>query len=52
MLTQELLKKKEKIKNLKKKAKGKKKWNNYTWLKNEEVTGKIITDSSIWFHPP
>mgnify|MGYP005818721179 CR=1 FL=1 len=41
-----------KIKNLKKKARGKKGWDNYTWLKNEEVTGKIITDSSIWFHPP
>jgi hypothetical protein len=41
-----------KIKNLKKKAKGKKGWDNYTWLDYEEVTGKGITDSSIFLHPP
>lgn len=43
---------KRKTKNLKKKAKGKRGWNNYTWINYKEVTGKFITDSFIWIHPP
>lgn len=43
---------KRRDKNLKKKAKGKRGWDNYTWIDKNETTGKIITDSSIWIHPP
>lgn len=41
-----------KIKNIKKKTKGKRGWDNYTWIDNHEITGKVITDSSFWIHPP
>ena len=41
-----------KVKNLKKKAKGKRRWDNYTWIDDYEITGKVITDSSFWLHPP
>jgi hypothetical protein len=35
-----------------KKEQGKKGWDNWTWLQTKEVTGYILTDSSLWMHPP
>lgn len=33
-------------------AKGKKRWDNYTWMTKKETTGFIENDSVIWLHPP
>jgi hypothetical protein len=32
--------------------KGKRGWDNYTWIEKSEITGKIENDSILWLHPP
>lgn len=32
--------------------KGKRGWDNYTWIEKSEITGKVENDSVIWLHPP
>jgi hypothetical protein len=43
---------KRRIKNLKKKAKGKRGWDNYTWIETEETTGKGTKNNVLFIHPP
>jgi hypothetical protein len=32
--------------------KGKRGWDNYTWIGKSEITGKVENDSILWLHPP
>ncbi|MFT6851385.1 MAG: hypothetical protein ACJATA_002206 [Sphingobacteriales bacterium] len=32
--------------------KGKRGWDNYTWIDKSEITGYVENDSLIWLHPP
>ena len=35
-----------------KREEGKRGWENWTWLEKSEKTGYILTDTSLWTHPP
>lgn len=39
-------------KNLEKRYKGKRGWENYTWIDKEEVTGKVVDENFLFLHPP